>query len=375
MIISSLIESNLFKSSSLRFLATSSSPSSSVEPLSFPPEGLLASPKLSSPELTLSGGRSSTSGLSVTVFGSSGFTGRAIVNRLGKIGSSIVLPYRGEPSNMRHLRVLGDLGQIAMVPCDVHRPDDVREVIGHSNLVINLVGRGFSTSNFSLEQTNVKAAANIAKACAELGVERLIHVSALGASPHASSEYALSKAAGEQQVLAHFPQATILRPSQIYGTADNLVVKLANLVRFHYVFPYVAPGRRFQPLWVSDFASAVMAVVADRGTQGKVYELGGPDVLTHRELLELISQHTEVPLSHAVELPEPLLRLMVRFWYRRFRSPAYSLEELDWYKEGDCLVNKNALSFQDLGVSPSSLYDHIAELTILYQRPKERYLV
>lgn len=150
---------------------------------------------------------------------------------------------------------------------------------------------------------------------------------------------------------------------------------MANLVRFHFAFPYIAPGRRIQPLWVSDFATALMSAVRDLDSVGKTYELGGSDIFTHRELLQLISQHTGISLAHAVDLPEPLVRLLVRFWYRRFRVAAYSLEELDWYSDGDCLVSKNALCLEDLSVTPSSLHDHIAALTVLYQRPKERYLV
>ena len=228
--------------------------SSAREEVTVPIEGRLAKVKHTSPDLTFTGGRSSASGLSVTVFGSSGFTGRAIVNRLGKIGSSITLPYRGEPSDLRHLRVLGDLGQIALVrhylpslffffsfffllqknslffsfflflfffsllkvPCDVYRPDEIKSTIAHSNVVINLIGKNYSTPNFSCEQTNVVASGNIAKACAELGVDRLIHVSALGSSATSKSEFARSKAKGEEAVRKHFPRATILRPAELY---------------------------------------------------------------------------------------------------------------------------------------------------------------
>jgi NADH dehydrogenase (ubiquinone) 1 alpha subcomplex subunit 9 len=291
------------------------------------------------------------------------------------MGTSMVLPYRGEVSDLRHLKPLGDLGQIAFLPCDVYQLDDVREAVAQSNLVINLIGKNYSTANFSCEQTNVVAAANIAKACAEVGVQRLIHVSALGVSSDSQSDWARSKALGEEQVRRHFPNATILRPATLFGIGDHFISKLANLVRFHYLMPNLAPGRRIQPLWVSDLGNALLATLRDTDTIGRTYELAGPEIFTHRDVLELISEHTAVPLSHAVQLPDFVVRLATRLYYRNCRPPIFSLEELDWYRDGDVLPGKNALSIQDLGVQPASLHDHIVGLTMLYRLPKTRYLV
>lgn len=327
------------------------------------------------PRVSFGGGRSSVSGIFATVFGASGFTGNAVVNRLGKVGSSMILPYRAEPTNMRHLKPLGDLGQIAFQPCDVFNEDDLRQAMKHSNVVINLIGRNFSTRNFHCDRPNFEAAAKISKVAAELGVERLIHVSLLGASKGSKSDFSRSKALGEEAVRKYFPEATILRPASIYGPGDNLATKWANIIRFHWAFPYIAPGHKFQPMHLADFASAVMATLKDPKTAGQTYELGGDQIITVKEFLELLSHYQQVPLDHGLNLPAPLTHFIVKNWYRRFRLPAFSPEEVTWLEETDALVSKNALTFRDLGIVPSRLEDHMAQLLVVYGDFKTRFVV
>ncbi|CAF4018047.1 unnamed protein product, partial [Rotaria magnacalcarata] len=174
------------------------------------------------------GGRSSFSGIVATVFGAQGFVGGATVNRLAKEGSQIIVPYRGDTYHLRELRVLGDLGQILFSPINGKDEASIRRALQHSNVVINLIGRSSETRNYSFDDVHVKLAGTIARLARECGVQRLIHFSALNASPNPPaiivrkpSKFLQSKYAGELAVREEFPDATIFRPSAIYGNQHS----------------------------------------------------------------------------------------------------------------------------------------------------------
>ena len=177
------------------------------------------------------GGRSSFSGVVATVFGASGFFGKYIVNQLGKIGSQIIIPYRGTAYTVRELRVMGDLGQVLFLPMEIKDDDCIRKAIKYSNVVVNLIGKDTETKNYSHEYIHVDSAARIARISKEMGVEELIHVSALNASPSVKSfikkdgsSFLKTKGYGEIEVRREFPQAVIFRPSDMYGHIDRFLV-------------------------------------------------------------------------------------------------------------------------------------------------------
>lgn len=190
------------------------------------------------------GGRSSVSGHVATVFGCTGFLGRYVVNRLGRKGTQVVVPYRDEDTK-RSLRVAGDLGQIVPLEVNLRRDDQILEAVRHSDVVYNLVGRWWETKNFSFEDINVTAAERIAKICDEAGVARLIHVSHLNAAPDAPSKFLRTKWEGEQRVRAAFPGATIVRPGPMFGFEDRFLNSIARTCDtlaslFHVLFRTVA---------------------------------------------------------------------------------------------------------------------------------------
>jgi len=323
------------------------------------------------------GGRSSVSGVIATVFGSNGYLGRAIVNRLGKVGSSVIVPYRGDETTFRELKVMGDLGQIAPLPFDLRQPETIAQAMSHSNVVVNLIGSRWGTKNFSLDMVNHQSAKMIAEMASEMGVERMIHVGALGVHEDSESEFSRSKAKGERAVREAFPGATILKPAEVFGYYDRWIMKYANLLRFHPFFPLPSPERRVQPLFVKDFAEALMHCLENPATIGKEYELGGPEVFTHKELVERISKHVDIPARHALALPHPVTRLMVKYFYSKWRRAHFVTEEIDWFHhDGDALVSKNANKIQDLGIDhPASIDEQAPPLVQMYQYPKQRFLV
>ncbi len=176
-----------------------------------------------------SGGRSSFSGNVVTVFGATGMMGRIICNRLGKEGAQLIVAYRGDPWDARGLKLVGDLGQVLFQEIDIRDPEKIYNAIKHSNMVINCMGSDYETSNFSFEDVHVNGPRLIARIARECNVQKLIHFSALNASPDPPkiyfkpSQFLISKYKGEQAVREEFSDAVIIRPSNIYGESDRFL--------------------------------------------------------------------------------------------------------------------------------------------------------
>ncbi|KAG5879238.1 hypothetical protein JTB14_006038 [Gonioctena quinquepunctata] len=177
------------------------------------------------------GGRSSFNGLVATVFGATGFMGRYVCNRLGKIGTQLIIPYRGDNYEPFRLKLVGDLGQVYFHPYHLRDEESILKCMKYSNVVINLVGRDWETRNFKFDDVHVDGARRLARAAKQSGVERFIHLSALNASENpgtagilkGGSKFLASKARGEEAVLEEFPEATIFRPADVYGQEDRFV--------------------------------------------------------------------------------------------------------------------------------------------------------
>ncbi|XP_077994727.1 NADH dehydrogenase [ubiquinone] 1 alpha subcomplex subunit 9, mitochondrial-like [Glandiceps talaboti] len=300
------------------------------------------------------GGRSSFSGVVATVFGATGFVGRYVVNRLGREGSQIVVPYRCDPDDTRHLKVMGDLGQIVMLEVDVKSADSVRDMMQHSNVVINLMGKDFETRNFHFNDTNIEVAGRIARIARELKIPRLIHMSALGADMNSRSKFLRTKAAGEDVVKKEFPGVTILRPAQIYGREDRYFNHYANH-RFFGGVPLFFSDRKAlkQPVYVTDIAQAVMNVIKDRETIGKTYELAGP----HRYQLEDLVHYIYRVTSRSYicyPVPRPLLHAIARIFEISYFNPWMSRDKLERYHTTE-KVAPGMPGLEDLGIKPVSV--------------------
>merc|ERR1711865_859175 len=177
------------------------------------------------------GGRSSISGVQAAVFGASGFLGNYVVNALGRGGSQLICAHRSEPDGARHLKVMGDLGQIHILPYHLQDEESIRQVTEGCNVVVNLVGAPWETRNFNFDQVHVEGAAAIARAAADAGATRLIHVSHLAQGTCEESGFATSKAAGEQAVKEAFPDVTIVRPATMWGEGDRFLSNIGTGLR------------------------------------------------------------------------------------------------------------------------------------------------
>src|SRR5580692_8136686 len=247
----------------------------------------------------------------VTVFGGSGFLGRHVVRALCKRGYRVRVAVR-RPDLAGHLQPLGRVGQIHAVAANLRHPGSVEAATRDAAVVINLVGILFESGRQRFESVHAFGAEAVALAAAAFGA-RLIHISAIGAAPDAPSHYARSKAMGEQLVLSAMPAATILRPSILFGPEDDFFNKFAALARIAPALPLIGGGHtRFQPVFAGDVASAVLAAIDRPQTGGTIYELGGLEVASFKELMQFVLATIE-RRRLLVPIPFGLARTMASF--------------------------------------------------------------
>ena len=227
-----------------------------------------------------------------TVFGGSGFVGRHTVRALAKAGWRVRAAVR-RPDLAGHLQPLGSVGQIMAVQANLRFPESVVRALSGSTCVVNAVGVLASSGAQTFGALHVEGARAIAKAARESGVTRLIHVSAIGADRTSKARYARSKADGEMAVLEEFPDAIVLRPSIVFGPEDEFFNRFAGLARMSPFLPLIGGGKtKFQPVFAGDLAAAIAAAAAGVGKPGTVYEIGGPEVLSFRQLLDKTQEWT-----------------------------------------------------------------------------------
>lgn len=246
------------------------------------------------------GGRSSFNGIVCTVFGNNGFLGRYLCNRLGKIGTQLILPYRSDYYFIRHLKLCGDLGQVLFHEFDLRDEESIHKCVKHSNIVINLIGKDWETKNFFYEDVHIEGARRLARISKEAGVERFIHVSSLNVSPNPKplilkegSKFLKSKWYGECAVKEEFPEATIIRPSIMYGMQDRFFTFYSEPWNQQFFLPVLwkkGEQTEKQPIHVSDVASGIVAIIQDHNTVGKTYQFVGPKRYKLRSLVEWIQR-------------------------------------------------------------------------------------
>ncbi|ANW05172.1 complex I NDUFA9 subunit family protein [Bradyrhizobium icense] len=292
----------------------------------------------------------------ITVFGGSGFLGRNVVRALAKRGYRIRVAVR-RPELAGHLQPLGRVGQIHPVQANLRYPASVEAVMRGSETVVNLVGTLAESGAQTFDAVQTKGAETIARAASAIGAE-MVHVSAIGADENSPSAYFRSKAAGEKAVLAAAPSATILRPSLLFGPEDQFTNRFASLARISPFLPLIGGGEtRVQPAYVADVANAVADAAEGKTKPGATYELGGPDVLTMREIMEIILKITERKRM-LVSLPFGLARLKALF-LQFAPGPLNLTPDQVAMLQVDNVVSDGAkaagLTLQGLGITPEAM--------------------
>ena len=284
-----------------------------------------------------------------TIFGGSGFIGRYVVKRLAQQGFIVRVPSR-QPEAALFLKPMGAVGQIVPLFASIGNEATVHRAVEGAEVVVNLVGALTESGAASFQAVHTEGSERIARLAAAGGVGHLIQISAIGADPNSPSRYASSKGRAEAAVLAAFPQATILRPSLVFGIEDKFFNRFAEIARLSPFMPVISGDTKMQPVYVCDVADAVMAARASAAAQGKVFELGGPRVWTFREILAYILKATRRE-RRLVDIPMGIARLQASVLQHVPGRPLTPDQLL--MLSSDNIVSPGASGLADLGITPT----------------------
>ncbi len=311
----------------------------------------------------------------VTIYGGSGFIGRYIARRMAQEGWRVRVACR-RPNDALFVKTYGVVGQVEPVLCNVRDDASVRAVMLGADAVVNCVGILAEAGANRFDTVQTEGAARIARIAMDLGVGKLVHVSAIGADAKSDSNYARTKAEGESAVLAAFPSAVILRPSVVFGPEDQFFNRFAGMTVLSPILPIVGGNTKFQPVYVDDVAQAAVKGVLGEAVPG-IYELGGPEVATFREhmkqMLDVVQRR----------------RLILNLPFVAGRIMGFALDALQFVTLGlvknktltldqvrnlahDNVVAANAKGLADLGITAAS-FNAIAPEYLWRYRPSGQY--
>jgi uncharacterized protein YbjT (DUF2867 family) len=294
----------------------------------------------------------------VTVFGGSGFLGRYVTRQLAQQGCRVRVAVR-RPNEALFVRPYGSVGQVEPVQANVRDEASVRAAIRGAEAVVNCSAIAFGDRRAVMESVQATGAGLVARVAHEEGVARLVHVSAIGADAASDSDYARTKGEGEVAVLAAFPKAVILRPSVLFGTEDGFLNRLAGLARMLPVLPLVGAETRFQPAFVDDVARAAVAGALGEARPG-IYELGGPEVLTTRDLARRV---LTIVQRRRLIVPVPFWLARIKAWFLDagsaltgglIRNTLLTRDQVRLLRL-DNVVSEGAKGFSALGIDPTPM--------------------
>lgn len=310
----------------------------------------------------------------VTIYGGSGFVGRYIARRMAKAGWRVRVAVR-RPNEAMFVKPYGTVGQVEPILCNIRDDASVALAMDGADAVVNCVGILDENAKNTFEAVQAEGAGRVARLASRAGIDRMVHISAIGADAESESEYARTKAEGEMAVLAAMPGAVILRPSIVFGPEDRFFNRFAAMTRFGPILPIVGPETKFQPVYVDDVAAAAEKAVVGEAEPG-VYELGGPEVARFRdlmsEMLDVVRRRRLV-----IGLPVPIARLMaVGFSIGHAMTlglmPRALTQDQITNLGTDNVVSEGAMGFGDLAITPTPMEAVLPEYLWSY-RPAGQY--
>ena len=287
----------------------------------------------------------------VTVLGASGFVGRYIVKHFAEEGAVIAAVSR-HASVAGFLKPMGDVGQVVPIDADIRDDRALAAVVAQAEIVVNAVGILYERRAQKFDAIHARLPVRLAVAAQRAGVRQIVHVSAIGGDLQSPSAYARSKAAGEAELRAAFPDAIVLRPSLVFGPEDDFFNRFATYARFLPALPLIGGGAtRFQPAYVGDVAAAAVAAV-NRREFGRVFELAGPKIYSFREMMELLLR--EIGRKRVlVSIPSGLAAFQA--WFLEFLPKPPLTRDQVRMLERDNVPSQDMPGLLDLGITPTAL--------------------
>jgi NADH dehydrogenase len=311
----------------------------------------------------------------ITIYGGSGFIGRHVVRAIAKTGARMRIAVR-RPELAGFLQPLGGVGQINAVQANVRYPDSLLAAAEDADAVVNLVGILFPSGKQTFKSVMDEGARHVAEAAKAKGARALVHVSAIGASASAPSYYGRSKAAGEVAVKEVFPEAAILRPSIVFGPEDDFFNRFAAMARIFPVLPLIGGGKtKIQPVFAGDVAKAIIAALTGKAGADAPYELGGPEVLTMKEIMQRVLAYT---MRKRLLVSEPffLAKLQGAF-LQLLPKPMLTVDQVRML-ETDNIVSEEAKhahrTLEGLGIEPIAVESVVPDYLEQY-RPRGQFSV
>ncbi|WP_299949999.1 complex I NDUFA9 subunit family protein [uncultured Ruegeria sp.] len=311
----------------------------------------------------------------VTIFGGSGFVGRYIARRMAAEGWRVRVAVR-RPNEAMFVRPYGAVGQVEPILCNIRDDASVAAAMHGVDVVVNCVGVLNELGKNAFDAVQAEGAERIARLAAAHGIDRMVHISAIGADLESDSEYARTKAQGEAGVLQHMPDAVILRPSVIFGTEDQFFNRFAGMTRSSPFLPLVGADTKFQPVYVDDVAQAAVQGALGRASSG-VYELGGPEVKSFRALMQQmlgVIHRRRIIIGMpfwAAKIMAGVLDIAKFVSFQLFPNHILTRDQVKNLRR-DNVVTEDAKGFADLGIEPSTLESVLPEYLWKF-RPSGQY--
>ena len=287
-----------------------------------------------------------------TIFGATGFIGRHLIRRLTEKDFRIIVATRS-PYLHGYLKPLGDPGQIDLERVNLFDEKTLKVLLKNSNVVVNLVGILYETRKQKFENIHSKFPELLSKLCNEHGIEKFIHLSALGIHEDVKSMYMRTKLQGEKNILNNFDNSIILRPSIVFGPEDKFFNQFASLSQFLPFLPLIGGGQtKFQPIYVGDVAKAIATILEAEEIDNKIYELGGAEIFTFQQLMNILLKEIQ-KRRFLIPIPFSIAKFMARI-LQLFPKPLITTDQIEMLKE-DNVVSNNYGTLRDLNIEPTTI--------------------
>ena len=287
-----------------------------------------------------------------TILGGGGFIGRYLVRNLTKKNYRCIISTR-KAFQKGYLKTQATPGSIELINWNPNNFSELKEAIKNSDIVINLIGILYETRKQKFYNIHSSIPEAVAKICNDSDVKKFIHVSAIGASENSKSLYQKSKNQGEVKALENFKNTVVIRPSVVCGTEDNFT-NLFSKLSILPVIPVVGMNYKFQPILVTDVADAIVQAIETKGNEGKIYEIGGPKVISFGDMVKSILS-TINKKRFVVEMPMPLAKIQSTITDFLPIPPILTRDQCEILSEADNVVSNSHLTLKDLDINPSDV--------------------
>jgi len=283
----------------------------------------------------------------IAIFGAGGFLGKYLVGQLAKLDYRIKIATRN-PYLKGYLKPLGNPGQIELFKTNIFNPEDVKKVLRNCSSAINLVGILYETRKQKFNQVHSQFPYLLSNLCNEIGIKNMVHISALGIKKNHTSKYMQSKLEGEKNIQNLFKNSVILRPSLIFGPDDKFFNTFASLTQFLPIIPLIGEGKtKFSPIYAGDVAKAIVKVLTLNNSDPKIYELGGPEIYSFKELMEILLKEIK---KKRLLIPIPFSVAKIQSYFLQMMpNPLLTPDQVELLKYNNILTGEYP-NLKDLGI-------------------------